>query len=117
MLPKINRLTKRGSFTYVYNKGKRNWAGLISLVYVRSKTLRIGFCVPNKVGKAVVRNKVKRRLRAVCRLLSSSLEPVQAVISAKVGAGELSYKEIEGLVYKLFSNAALLKTEPEKKAD
>lgn len=111
MLPKISRLTKRGSFTYVYNKGERKNAGLITLTFIKSQTLKIGFSVPNKVGNAVVRNKIKRRLRAVLREFLPILLPAQAVFAAKIGADKLSYNEIRESVYKLISNAKLIKTD------
>lgn len=35
--------------------------------YKKSENFRIGFSVSKKVGNAVVRNKVKRSLREICR--------------------------------------------------
>lgn len=68
MLKKPNRLTKRGSFAYVYRNGSRRSERALTLMFVNSKGgVRAGFSVPNKVGKAVVRNTLKRRLRAAFR--------------------------------------------------
>lgn len=108
MLAKKYRLTKRGSFRYVYNKGTRSGVGKLSLVFVKSKSLKIGFSVSNKVGCAVVRNKLRRRLRAICRSLIPCVSPVQAVIVARPEAAEMTFAQLEAAVKKLFSKAGLL---------
>ena len=108
LLKKTYRLVKRGSFTFVYNKGERKSDKLLSLVYVHAKGLRIGFSVPNKVGKAVVRNKLKRRLRAFVCTQIPFLKPVQAVVTARAGADKLSYQELCASLRELFARAKLL---------
>ena len=67
MLPKNYRLRKRTEFSYSFKHGKFNSFKNFDLVIFtrRDKLLRIGFSVSKKVGKAVVRNKVKRRMSAV----------------------------------------------------
>lgn len=69
MLPVKNRLTKRKEFAYIYKNGKKINSLNLSLVYVPSKKeeTRIGFSVSNKVGKAVIRNHIKRQLREIIR--------------------------------------------------
>ena len=68
MLAKKYRLTKRGSFAYVYRKGGAVRGKYMTLIYVSGKeTPRLGLSVNNKVGHAVVRNKLKRRMREVMR--------------------------------------------------
>jgi len=109
MLKKVYRLTKRGSFAFVYNKGERKSERLIGLIYVPGKNLKIGFSVPNKVGKAHVRNLLKRRFRAIARELIPTLRPAQIVISAKPGAELLSYAELHSCVTELFRKAKLFK--------
>jgi len=109
MLKKCYRLTKRGSFTYVYNKGARASRPLLGLVFVPAKNLRIGFSVPNKVGKAVVRNLLKRRLRAYVRSILPQIRPAQIVITAKPDADKLTYSELTATVRELLLKAKLLK--------
>lgn len=108
MLNKKYRLTKNGSFQYVYRKGKPQFSGAITLTYIPCKGApKIGFSVPNKVGNAVVRNKLKRRMRAAVERQMYRLCPVQAVFSAKNGADKLSYAEVQSAVILLFERAKL----------
>lgn len=110
MLAKRYRLTKHGSFNYVYRKGNAVKSGVVSLVFVRGgKGVKFGFSVPNKVGKATVRNKVKRRMRAVIQERKDKIKGgVQAVFSAKQGASEMTYPQLEETMEKLLSKAGLL---------
>ncbi len=116
MLAKKYRLTKHGSFNYVYRHGERHNRYPISLVYVKGgKGVKVGFSVPNKVGKAVYRNKVKRRLRAAAAVYLGSLCPSQLVFSATEQAKTLTYAQIENAVGKLLSKAGLLQCESGKR--
>lgn len=57
---------------------------------------RIGFSVSKKIGKAVVRNKVKRRLREVCRLNEKIFpQGFDLIIVARVRIKTASYSIIE----------------------
>ena len=110
MLAKKYRLTKHGSFNFVYRKGDFSRHGVISLVYVSGgKGVKVGFSVPNKVGKAVYRNKVKRRMRAYMQSRLPLLKPAQLVFSAGKGACEMTYEEIGGAMDKLLARSGLLK--------
>ena len=68
--PKHLRLLRRGEFRRVYDEGRRRSAPLCT-VFFRSNGLgesRLGLTVPAAVGNAVVRNRVKRRVREAFRL-------------------------------------------------
>jgi len=110
MLSRRFRLTKRGSFNYVYRKGKSARGRNLSLIYTTGKDApRIGFSVSNKIGKAVVRNKLKRRMRAVVGSVLNRIAPCQAVFAAKVGAGEMDFCQIEKEIIGLLNKSGLLK--------
>jgi len=58
---------------------------------------RVGFSVSKQVGGAVIRNRVKRRLRMIMRSLN--LVPgFDLVIVARAGADSVSYGELQGIV-------------------
>ena len=111
MLNKANRLTKRGSFTYVYRKGDKYSVHCLSLTVVRGiKTPRVGFVVSNKLGKAVKRNLVKRRLRAAMREMVGQTTGGQIVFVASAGICELDYAQILSRMTELLRRGGLLKS-------
>ena len=81
------RLTKAADFAAVWRRGRRRSDALLVLIARRNglSVARFGFSVGKRVGKAVVRNLVKRRIREAARAA-----PIRAgwdvVISARSGA-------------------------------
>lgn len=69
MLPRRQRLCLRREFQRVYREGKRIRSAYLTLYFFPNSLpyARFGFTVTKKVGKAVERNQVKRRLREACR--------------------------------------------------
>lgn len=109
MLSKANRLNKHGSYAYVYRNGKRLFEQDVVLIYTPARSVRVGFSVSNKVGKAVVRNKVKRRLRASVQSRLGTIRGCQAIIAANVSAAGKDYAVLDCQVQKLLSRAGLLR--------
>ena len=57
------RLKREKDFNLVFNKGKRLYSNNLTVVFVPSNQLKVGFAVSKKHGGSVVRNRVKRLLR------------------------------------------------------
>jgi len=67
--PREARLVRRGSFDAVYRVGKR-FSSTHFTVFVRANELalsRFGFSIKKALGGAVVRNRIRRRLREMVR--------------------------------------------------
>lgn len=83
MLPKINRLKKKKDFEKVFNDGQTIKSDIFFLKTLPNdqKVNRIGFVVSKKIDKrAVIRNKVKRRLREAIKGFLSQLKTGQDYI-------------------------------------
>jgi ribonuclease P protein component len=102
-------LTRKADFEAVYRKG-RSWAGRELVVRVLPNGLdisRSGFAVNRRVGKAVVRNRVKRRLREIIR--KTPLRPGwDIVIIAREAAAQADYASLGRMAGELLSRAGLL---------
>ncbi len=72
-LPKSSLLRKKGQFDRVYQIGWRLHGPNFSLIYAPNDGLdnRLGISVPKKVGRAVLRNRIKRVIRETFRLKRS----------------------------------------------
>ena len=83
-------LKKNYEFRRLYSKGK-SCANAYLVVYCRknrSGRSRIGYTVSNKVGHAVVRNRIRRRLREIAR-------GYDLVVVSRVRACAADYHQLE----------------------
>lgn len=101
-------LTRKVQFELVYNEG-RTWTGREIVVKALSNGLdlsRYGFTVSRRVGKAVVRNRVKRRLREIIRQI-----PLQSgwdiIFIARAPAARTDYEDLSKSVRKILFRAGL----------
>jgi len=95
--PKKARIQAHADFRKVYAQGVRYESEHFKIhIFPNSRPWsRLGLTVSRQTGKAVVRNYIKRRLREYFRLHRSCLpKACDIVLSAKRGAGMLSYAEI-----------------------
>lgn len=103
-------------FQRLYRKGNSAVSPNMAL-YVRRNGRdhsRLGFTVSTKVGKAVVRNRTRRRLREVYRTNEDKLYPgYDVVVVARVRAAHSKYQVLEKEFLKLAKKVGLLKKETE----
>ncbi|MFE2938566.1 ribonuclease P protein component [Streptomyces sp. NPDC059255] len=103
MLPTENRLRRREDFATAVRRGRRAGRPLL-VVHLNSgatdphapgesaSPVRAGFVVSKSVGGAVVRNRVKRRLRHLIRDRLSALPPGSlVVVRALPGSGDADH--------------------------
>lgn len=82
--PKSARILRRGDFRKVYDEGVRQTCPLFAAFLLQrpeqSDGPKVGFTVPRAMGKAVVRNRMKRRMREAVRHRLSLLPPQWCVV-------------------------------------
>jgi len=98
-------LKKNHEFKRVYSKGK-SAASQCAVVYCRRNGRaenRLGITVSTKLGGAVKRNLVRRRLKEIYRLNEEKLAPgYDIVIVARMRSRFAGYRELENSVLALF---------------
>lgn len=108
-------IKKNHEFRRVYNKGKSAATSKI-VVYCRQRRAadknRLGITVGTKIGKAVIRNRIRRRIKEIYRLNEEKLKTgYDIVIVARVRSREAQYRELENDILKLCSKLGIVKDE------
>jgi len=110
-MKKVYRLRKNMEFKKVYKSGKNYWNRNL-ILYVKKSGLeesRIGVSITKKVGNAVTRNKLKRRIREIHREnLTSIKKGYDLIIIPKKNAVDLSFKELESAIRHIYKISGLL---------
>jgi ribonuclease P protein component len=103
--PKQYRLLRRLDFQRVYRQGQRRSASLCTVFY-RPNGLaetRLGITTPRRLGTAVVRNRIKRRIREIFRLHRRELpEGWDIVLNPRPSAATVAYPALERELLRLF---------------
>jgi ribonuclease P protein component len=110
MIKNQNRLRKNKHFKYIYKNGETKSAQCLAVCFVKSKIqpFKVGFSVSKKIGKSVVRNKVKRRLReSFCSLCSNINKKHNYIFIAKQGIENLTFFDIKQTMLQLLSKNGL----------
>ena len=110
-MKKTTTLKQNYEFRRVYNKGKSGVSPFL-VIYARPNRggrNRLGVTVSTKLGKAVVRNRVRRRLREIYRLSQPELKQgYDIVLVARTRAVTASYPELAHAYRKSCEKLALL---------
>ncbi len=112
MLPKKNRLKNKKDFERVFKQGK-GFKDAFLFLKIRKNNLkesRFGFIVSSKISKkAVLRNKVKRRLREIAKeRLPEIKSGIDGVLIAQKSIEEKDFSEIREVANELFKKAKIL---------
>ncbi len=98
-LPKEKRLAKRREFLKAYETGRKLFSRY-SVVFFAANELpysRLGITATKKLGKANVRNRLKRWTREVYRRqrepLSLDTRSLDVVVNVKPSAGDVTFRE------------------------
>ena len=104
--PKSARLLKSAEFRRVYQEGSRFVGPLFAAFYRRSdsgKPVRVGYTTPKAIGKAVARNRIKRRLREAVRVELPSAGPGwDIVFNPRRAVLDADFSRVKAEVERLF---------------
>jgi ribonuclease P protein component len=109
MLPRPLRLRSNQDFQRVYRAG-RSWAHPLAALHVLAQPSgqRIGISVSKKVGGAVQRNRVRRRIREMVRAQAPGWrDGFDAVVVARAAAAEAEFAGLSAALEELARRAKL----------
>jgi ribonuclease P protein component len=105
------RLRRNSDFQQVRRSGKFYASSLMALAFLRNKLdhSRFGFVVSKRLGIAVTRNKIKRRMREATRVRVAKIKPgFDLVLIARQPIGQATFVELEQSLEKLLQQSDLL---------
>ncbi|MEP6685392.1 MAG: ribonuclease P protein component [Verrucomicrobiota bacterium] len=109
---KSKRLIRSADFARVRTEGRTIRGNLMMLGIMSgndAQSFRAGFVTSRRVGGAVVRNRIRRRLRDIVRLHQRQLpQDLWLVTIARSGAARASYQELRDEWLRLAKRASIL---------
>ena len=109
----VYRLKKNSSYEYVYRRGTSVPCRHMILLYCASKqqTPKCGFSVTRKIGKATVRNRIRRRMKENARMLIPHFTGnTNYVFVARANILDASFEEIGESMKYLLRKSGLYKS-------
>ncbi|HET7685673.1 MAG TPA: ribonuclease P protein component [Candidatus Limnocylindria bacterium] len=109
-MPPLPMLRRRAEFDAVMRSGTARSHRLLVLRWRRSDRAesRVGFSTPKSLGGAVVRNRVRRRLREIVReRLDEIGAGVDLLLIARPDAGAASFAELRSAATTLLERAGI----------
>jgi ribonuclease P protein component len=101
------RLLRHADFERVYKQGRRHFAAHMTVFYLARENgegFRVGFTVGKVLGGAVMRNRMKRRLRESVRLHWPGVSiPVDVVINPKKSMLGIEFSELGNEIGRAFA--------------
>jgi ribonuclease P protein component len=98
-MTRAQRLRRSADFARVREQAERGWPHPLLVLYVAPNDLgfaRVGITVSGRVGKAVVRNRVRRRVREAFRQRLAQVAPhgVDIVLSMRPASARATWAEL-----------------------
>ena len=101
---KSGRLLKHADFQRVYQQGRRQFTGNMTVFFLRRDAAvpggaRVGLTVGKVLGGAVERNRIKRRMREAARLAYAACEgPIDIVFNPRKSVLTMPFAELSAEV-------------------
>jgi len=96
-MDKDQKIRKNSEYKRIFSRARWISGKLITIHYLNgeSKQSRWGIVVSKKIGSAVVRNRIRRKIREICRILDPLLvKNLDLVIVARRGIQKVNYWDL-----------------------
>ncbi|KRQ85944.1 Ribonuclease P protein component [Caloramator mitchellensis] len=111
-MKKEEKIRKNRHFRIVYSRGK-SFSDEILVAYVsknKKNINRVGVSVSKKIGKSVVRNRVKRLIREAFRVNRQKFKVGHDIIFvARAKSANSSFSDVQKSIFNLLKRAGVLK--------
>lgn len=105
--PRDARLLKHADFQAVYKNGRKHFSGNMTAFYRQHEGAtgpRVGFTVGKVLGGAVVRNRIRRRMRAAVRQhLRELAAPLDLVLHPRKSVLTLKFEQLDAEIVQVFA--------------
>lgn len=109
------RLTREADFRLVYRTGSRRTTDVLTLHFRPNDTenVRLGLAVSRRVGNAVVRNRLRRRIREAVRTYRGAISRGHdLIVSPRGRAAASTYAKLRDAVGRALAAAAIVPALP-----
>ena len=102
-------IKKDRQFRYIYSRGKSFANKKLVIYYIKNndEKLRVGISISKKVGKAVVRNRLRRLIKENIRLNQNLKSGYSMIFLARVGADDLDFNTMKSSINHLLKRCDL----------
>lgn len=111
-MPRSTRMRHRKEFLQVRRRGKSIGGRYLVLAFLHDAALadcRFGFITSKRVGNAVHRNRLRRRMRSIVRKAGPGIVPGHYVVTiARVGSADAEYMDLENEWIRLATRSGLV---------
>lgn len=103
-------IKKDRQFRYIYSRGKSFANKKLVIYYIKNndEKLKVGISISKKVGKAVVRNRLRRLIKENIRLNQNLKSGYSMIFLARVGADDLDFNTMKSSINHLLKRCDLI---------
>lgn len=106
----FDTLKKDKEFRYIYKKGKSFANKNLVIYYIKNNTkdLKIGISISKKVGKAVIRNRLRRLIKENLRNMNSIKTGYTIIFLSRIGSQDINYNQMKGSIEHILKKCDIL---------
>ena len=106
----FDMIRKKEDFKKIYTRGKSFANKKLVIYYMKNNTedLKIGISISRKVGKAVVRNHLRRLIKENIRLMKDLKSGYNVIFLARIGSDDLDYYSMRNSIRHILKKTDML---------